>query len=70
VGLVTRETHPSEGATFAIQSTNKMSGGMAPLGRPAPRLGQDGPQALRDFGLDESEIMALQASGALVTPAR
>ena len=70
VELVTRETHPSEGATFAIQSPNKMSGGMAPLGRPAPRLGQDGPQALRDFGLDESEIMALQASGALVTPAR
>jgi crotonobetainyl-CoA:carnitine CoA-transferase CaiB-like acyl-CoA transferase len=70
VGLLARETHPSEGETFAIRSPNKMSGGMAPLGRPASRLGEDGRQALRDFGFDAEEIECLIRAGALVTPTK
>jgi crotonobetainyl-CoA:carnitine CoA-transferase CaiB-like acyl-CoA transferase len=43
-----------------------MSGGMAPLGRPAPRLGENGRQALRDFGFDAQEIEGLIGTGALI----
>jgi crotonobetainyl-CoA:carnitine CoA-transferase CaiB-like acyl-CoA transferase len=68
VGLVARETHPTEGETYAIRSPNHLSGGMAPLGRPAPRLGEDGISILQDFGFAEGEIKALCADGALLTP--
>ncbi len=68
VGLVSREAHPTEGETFAIRSPNHLSGGMAPLGRPASRLGEDGVSVLQDFGFAEDEIEALRADGALLTP--
>ena len=66
--MVTAETPPTEGETLAIGKPNTLSGGMAPPGRPAPRLGQDTFAVLRESGFSDTEIMALRGAGALVEP--
>jgi crotonobetainyl-CoA:carnitine CoA-transferase CaiB-like acyl-CoA transferase len=66
VGMVREEEHPTEGPTWAIGAPNRLSGGEAPPGRPAPRLGADGAAVLREAGLDEAEIAALLSEGALL----
>jgi crotonobetainyl-CoA:carnitine CoA-transferase CaiB-like acyl-CoA transferase len=69
VGMVRKEEHPTEGPTWAIGAPNRLSGGEAPPGRPAPWLGADGAAVLREAGLDEAEIMALRSDGALLEDA-
>ncbi|GGG44622.1 CoA transferase [Caldovatus sediminis] len=69
VGLVREEEHPTEGPTFAIGAPNRLSGGEAPPGRPAPRLGADGAAVLREAGIAEEEIAALREAGALLDEA-
>ena len=69
VGMVQPDTHPTEGETLAIGVPNTLSGGMAPRGRPAPRLGEDTRAVLRDSGFSEAEIAALHEAGALIAPA-
>lgn len=69
VGLVRSETHPTEGETIAIGAPNVFSNGMAPQGRPAPRLGQDTLAVLRESGFSEAEIGALRDAGALIEAA-
>ena len=68
VGMVQPDTHPTEGATIAIGAPNTLSGGMAPRGRPAPRLGEDTMAVLRGSGFTDSEITSLRESGALIEP--
>jgi len=68
VGMVEAETHATEGETVAIGAPNTLSGGMAPRGRGAPRLGQDTLAVLRESGFSEQEIAALREAGALVEP--
>ncbi|MGE5502600.1 MAG: CaiB/BaiF CoA transferase family protein, partial [Ignavibacteriales bacterium] len=46
VGMIREEEHPTEGLTWAIGAPNRLSGGEAPPGRPAPRLGADGATVL------------------------
>jgi len=69
VGMVTPETHPTEGETLAIGRPNTLSGGMAPPGRPAPRLGEDTLAVLRESGFSDAEITALRDAGALIDAA-
>ncbi len=68
VGMVRAETHPSEGKVWAIGAPNQLSGGMAPPGRGAPRLGEDTIAVLRESGFGEAEIAALREAGALIEP--
>ncbi|MFT8243532.1 CaiB/BaiF CoA transferase family protein [Roseomonas sp. BN140053] len=68
-GMLREERHPTQGDTWAIGSPNRLSGGEAPAGRAAPRLGEDGPAVLRDAGFTEAEVAALRESGALREPA-
>ncbi len=65
VGMIREEEHPTEGPTWAIGTPNRLSGGEAPLGRPAPRLGADGEAVLREAGIAEEEIAELREAGAL-----
>src|SRR5690606_13953783 len=65
VGMIREEQHPTEGPTWAIGAPNRLSGGEAPPGRPAPRLGMDGAAVLRESGIPEDEITALREAGAL-----
>lgn len=70
VGMVEPDRHPTEGDTIAIGAPNTLSGGMAPRGRPAPRLGEDTVAVLRESGLGEAEIATLREAGALIEPGR
>lgn len=67
-GFFQQLEHPSEGALLATASPVRWSGGPAPAVRPAPRLGADGVEVLREAGLAEEGIAALLASGALRVP--
>jgi len=64
--MVQEEEHPTEGATYAIGQPNRFSGGNAPPGRPAPRLGQDGAALLAACGMTEAEINILIRNGVLL----
>ena len=66
VGMVREEEHPTEGATYAIGQPNRFSGGNAPSGRAAPRLGQDGAALLAEAGMSADEIAALKRDGVLI----
>ena len=66
VGMVREEHHPTEGDTYAIGQPNRFSGGNAPAGRPAPRLGQDGAALLEATGMSADDIAALRRDGVLI----
>jgi len=66
VGMVREETHPTEGAVYAIGAPNRLSGGEAGPAAPAPRLGADGAAVLRESGMSEADIAALRSAGALI----
>ena len=65
VEMVRHEAHPTEGEVWAIGAPNQLSGGVAPPGRPAPRLGQDSAAVLAEAGFGADEVAALRRSGAL-----
>lgn len=59
--------HPSEGKIRQMAVPTKFSRTPAAPGRPAPLLGQHGPEILSELGYSEEEITDLQNCGALHT---
>ncbi len=58
--------HPTEGRTRSMRLPNKWSCGTRDGWSPAPKLGEQSVEILREIGLDETEIQALLASGTTV----
>jgi crotonobetainyl-CoA:carnitine CoA-transferase CaiB-like acyl-CoA transferase len=58
--------HPTEGKIRNMRLPNKTSFATRTPVRGAPKLGQHSVEVLRDAGLDDTEVRALIASGALI----
>ena len=58
--------HPTEGKIWNIEAPNKLSGGARTDFLPAPKIGQQSVEILRETGYSEKEIEALVASGATI----
>ena len=65
VGFFTEREHPTEGRIRETRPPAKFSRTPASVGRPAPRLGEDSREVLREAGLSEREIDALVGSGVV-----
>lgn len=65
VGMFRHEHHPTEGQLTAVRAPFRVEGMPDGADRPAPGLGQDTRQVLRDAGLDEAAIEALFARGVV-----
>lgn len=65
VGFVSRVDHPSEGAIRQIGLPNAFSGGSRPEIGPAPRLGEDTVEVLRECGFGQDEIDAALRGGII-----
>ena len=68
VGLFQRQRHPSEGDTILTGPPVSLSKSPGGIQRPAPRLGEHGPELLRELGYGREEIEALVAEKALTKP--
>ena len=68
VGMFAKHRHPSEGDTVLVRPPVKFSKSPGSIRTQAPRLGEHGPDLLRELGYDAEAIRELQASGALVGP--
>jgi crotonobetainyl-CoA:carnitine CoA-transferase CaiB-like acyl-CoA transferase len=64
VGLFTKVEHPTEGPIVNINLPNKLSLGARSDFRPAPKIGQDSVDILREAGLSDEAIDAMVAEGA------
>lgn len=64
IGFFELIDHPTEGKVWNMALPNKVSGGARSDFRPAPKIGQDSVDILREVGFAEAEIEALLASGA------
>jgi crotonobetainyl-CoA:carnitine CoA-transferase CaiB-like acyl-CoA transferase len=67
-GFFTEVDHPSEGRLRAMRLPMTWSVSTPDQPRPAPNLGEHGPEVLRELGFDESEIATMVAEGALHIP--
>ncbi len=67
-GMIQTVEHPVAGAVKTLGHPVKYSETPAAVRRPAPLLGQHGPEVLREAGYDEAEIEAMAATGALILP--
>ncbi|MCX7932218.1 MAG: CoA transferase [Rhodovarius sp.] len=68
VGLFRESLHPHAGPIREIRPPVRFSATPAALRRPAPRLGEHGPEILAEAGFAPAEIAALAAAGVLITP--
>lgn len=68
-GFFVEIDHPTEGRLSMPGIPGSFSHSAAAIGRPAPRLGQDGPAILREAGFSESDIAGLAAAGVTLAPA-
>jgi crotonobetainyl-CoA:carnitine CoA-transferase CaiB-like acyl-CoA transferase len=66
IGFFERIEHPTEGKIWNMRLPNKLSGGARRDFRPAPKIGQDSVEILRELGYADAEIDAMLASGATV----
>ena len=64
--MIVTTDHPVAGATNAIGCPIKFSETPAEVNRPAPTLGQHGPEVLAEAGYGEADIKGLLDKGALV----
>jgi len=64
-GFFETEEHPTEGKLRRMAVPVSFSRTPAQSTRPAPALGEHGPEILAEVGFSESEIAELQSSGAL-----
>jgi hypothetical protein len=67
-GFFTEIDHPSEGRLRSMRLPMTWSVSTPDAPRPAPNLGEHGPEVLRELGFEESEIAALVAEGTLRVP--
>jgi len=65
-GFFVRAEHPSEGPFLTMRPPVKLSRSPAELRRPAPRLGEDGAEVLREAGFSAAEIKTLRTTDALL----
>ncbi|MBE7202148.1 MAG: CoA transferase [Parafilimonas terrae] len=68
-GFFVEIDHPTEGRLSMPGIPGSFSRSTASIGRPAPRLGQDGPAILREAGFSDSDIAGLAAAGVTLAPA-
>ena len=59
VGLLQDDEHPTEGPYRYARDPIKVNGEISPLRHPAPRLGADTADVLRDIGWDEDRIATM-----------
>ena len=64
VGFFELKDHPTEGRTRNMRLPNKWSTGVRREWNPAPKLGQQSVEILRELGCTEEEIAAMIAEGA------
>ncbi|MGH8619904.1 MAG: CaiB/BaiF CoA transferase family protein [Burkholderiales bacterium] len=64
VGLLQLMDHPTEGKVWNMSPPNKLSGGARTDFMPAPKIGQQSVEILREAGYSDADIEALVASGA------
>jgi crotonobetainyl-CoA:carnitine CoA-transferase CaiB-like acyl-CoA transferase len=64
VGFFEWREHPTEGKVRMMRLPNKWSCGTRTDWNPAPKLGQQSVEVLREIGLDDGEIEAMVLSGA------
>jgi crotonobetainyl-CoA:carnitine CoA-transferase CaiB-like acyl-CoA transferase len=67
-GAIRDIDHPSEGRIRTLAPATRWSKTPSPPQRPAPRLGQDSVEVLREAGLDPAAIDALVAAGVVRLP--
>jgi crotonobetainyl-CoA:carnitine CoA-transferase CaiB-like acyl-CoA transferase len=66
VGFFEEKDHPTEGRTRVMHSPNKWSTGIRREWNPAPKLGQNSVEILREIGYGDAEIDTMIASGVTV----
>ncbi len=66
VGFFELKDHPTEGRTRVMRSPNKWSSGVRREWSPAPKLGQNSVEILREIGCSDTDIDAMIASGVTV----
>jgi crotonobetainyl-CoA:carnitine CoA-transferase CaiB-like acyl-CoA transferase len=64
IGFFEMKDHPTEGRTRSMRLPNKWSCGLREGWMPAPKLGEQSVEILREAGLSEAEIQALIKAGA------
>lgn len=64
VGLLVKRQHPSEGEILDIRPANEVSSGHRQDWRPAPLLGQQTVEILREAGLSLEQITAMLSEGS------
>ena len=65
-GFFELKDHPTEGKIRNLRLPNKWSSGTRREWRPAPKLGQDSVEVLREAGYSEAEVERLSAAGVTV----
>jgi len=66
VGMFELIDHPTEGKVWNMPNPNKLSGGARTDFLPAPKIGQQSVEILREAGCSDGEIEAMIASGGIV----
>ena len=66
IGFFEIKDHPTEGRTRSMRLPNKWSCGTREGWTPAPKLGEQSIEILREAGLSEDEIQALVTAGATI----
>ncbi len=66
IGFFELKDHPTEGKTRSMRLPNKWSSGVRREWNPAPKLGENGVEILREIGYVDADIEAMIASGVTV----
>ena len=65
VGLFQPLAHPSEGATITVRPPTRFASTPAAVRLPAPRLGQQSFEVLREAGMDDATLERLHKAGVI-----
>jgi crotonobetainyl-CoA:carnitine CoA-transferase CaiB-like acyl-CoA transferase len=63
MGMIAAYDHPKAGRVLTVAPAVRMSETPAGITRPAPMIGEHGPEILAEYGLAPDDIAALEASG-------